>query len=570
MRFFKQIEPSAIDDHNFMKEKITNWKPLIDITGSVLESYGDESWSSELSKITGFISKHRNFSDKPEKGYEIGCYSITIGKTPANDIAKICQNFLGGIKVKDYPYDYPPIVFCTEGINATDPRYHEHTSFPTKIHMGNSFSSYLEINLPLVYDGNTVRILKESVLPTEILAFFDNFDPEKGGKLVFLTHHSEASVAMTQNVFQSMQGGENFRFPAWLDVSALWVKFGSWAHNSLDPRLMQTWITGGTVPNADCVARLELPLDNLMDWELSFMASKHRMIIMLYAAFTPINLPRLFPSRKAVANQLNQDSLIAFVRIFNSVITESSVYEEINLQQYTVEKDLKRSSTLFTEMPSTLSTKSRMAIGFNNLWPTKLSCPVKTGWECFTNPDLLEEFCLLLAKNAQFYTYPPDLMVDDEMETDVHEIVQEYQDEQELHVNTESRIDYTSKDNLMKANDLGEVLRSLASERKVAWNRLHRLLSNYPDVMVNWLDRASRKNQMPSESTFKFQRYKDFRTIQRLAKEFYPVLDFPNEHQGIQHRGGRKLKQGWTYSPIARRLVPPGHILQRLGQKTKQ
>ena len=152
---------------------------------------------------------------------------------------------------------------------------------------------------------------------------------------------------------------------------------------------MQTWITGGTIPNADQEARCELPLENLMEWELAYMVAKHRMIIMLYTAFTPINLPRFLPSKRAVANCLNLNDMNEFARIFNSVITESAVYEEIDLSLYTAEKDLKRCGAIIVEATcdpreyreikewreDSLRSKSKLSLCFANLWPTKLSCP---------------------------------------------------------------------------------------------------------------------------------------------------------------------------------------------------
>ena len=303
-----------VTEHETLPEGL----PMIDIMSEKFDKLKNDSWGSCFEKMIRFLKEHRSPSVTTLSNIETDkkVFSITFGLTSEVRIkylVKIFKYYLAR-STKEL-LDLPFIVCCfdVEGQKKID---NSDVPLPLKIHFGDGWSTFLEINIEIQKDGS-VRGQNNGV-SKHLLEFFE--DPE----IVFVGNDCALDLLQWELVL-SIMNGLPMKFQChWVDTCTLWTALGGWAKDSFGLQTLLYHCLGGYLPKhfkLSCAPDWSKPWKDL-EWQFNlYNLGDQYTIWASFYTFLIMIMPTAFPDIDAAL----KDSLLskeALLKYFTTFLTE--------------------------------------------------------------------------------------------------------------------------------------------------------------------------------------------------------------------------------------------------------
>ena len=220
---------------NSVEETLVNGVPFLDKLEEKFSSLEpSKSWGEVFWSHINFWKRNRSPSYRLYREMEKdgNLYSITVGETSEKEAAVKVKSFKTSIFKGAEKFKPIPRVFIA--LDVEGKRTVEGSDVPmlAKIHLGDGFSSFLEINFPA----------NKNEIPRAVVELFETDD------FVFVGNDCTEDLVMVEYAVSTLTSAD-WEFKAkWIDTAALWVGLGKWAKNSFGLSTLLYQCLGGFLP----------------------------------------------------------------------------------------------------------------------------------------------------------------------------------------------------------------------------------------------------------------------------------------------------------------------------------
>lgn len=534
--FYLKHKEEDIPDIGFMQDHVPGWFPLLDAGDKKLKD-ANSGWHLELASLTSFIKDNRTatfqtFNRLKEDGK---LRTIVIGQDTDYEIHQILQHFKADlIKTRTTIEFYMAgVAFDVEGQNRADQEHHHGIKqLPSKLHMGDGYNAFLEIQFPLRKTAGGWRIASDTEFPEPLREFFKLFGP--GADNFLLGHDLKDDVLSIQNAIRALTNGEDWDFPVWLDTAVLWTRLGGYAKKSYGIQPMLLELSGGSMLKKFKLSTQDWkqPWFKLPPCATTYNLGDLKAVFNIYLCFFPINIPRVFPSHQALQDAIGKGNVKPFLETLVDTVNRSCFMMEFDGESYRRAGDFNRTACVVQDFSGEdkldewrswcIALRNPLTSSLYQIWPKDAPCVTSEGWSP-GDPGTLRVYLRDLgymeeSKPAE----PPDCR-----QEEVCILVEE-----------------TCPLELREVSNLPELLKNIHNNKEEAWKILESELKKEPDVSLGWIKRANPKGHKSlQEGAFMFGTRKNYLRVKKIAEGVNQRLQIGDLHKGIAHRGGRKLRE---------------------------
>ena len=405
-----KVIPVKVDG---VEETLVNGVPFIDKLESKFSSLEpSKSWGEVFGNHISFWKDNRSPSyrlyQEMEKNGNL--YSITVGETSEKEAAAKVESFKtsifeGAEKFKPFPRVF--IALDVEGKRAV-----EGSDIPmlAKIHLGDGFSCFLEINFPM----------KKNQIPRAVVELFETDD------FVFVGNDCTEDLVMVEYAVSTLTSvGWEFK-AKWIDTAALWVGLGKWAKNSFGLSTLMYQCLGGFLPKSfklSCAPDWTQSMYKL-PWQYTvYNIGDQFAIIAALHLFFMTAIQTIVPDKERFVQKLGLDeseSANLFVSIvtetFTGVCLDGAYYQGAPAylrDQAVIQVPIGRHISFRHRMKENESPRLNKLI---NIWGKPVSF-IRSSWMCKEESKFVEGF-LGICRELKFCEYADAVMSPEDVSED--------------------------------------------------------------------------------------------------------------------------------------------------------
>ena len=217
------------------QDTLSYGKPLVDHIAPKLTDWS-RSAGQALESTVKFLQSHRSpstdFLDNIEASNSF--FSINLGKTSDVRMEAMLKEFKVRLSRDASKLVFLPLTVCAFDVEGKVKHPDGDYDLPSKLHFGNGYSVFLEINIP---SPDKIKELKE--IPVPLLEFFED------STFLFIGNDCCSDLVQIESLF-SLIKGSYWQIPfRWLDTIVLWTTLGGWAKDSYGLSTMLNTCVGG-------------------------------------------------------------------------------------------------------------------------------------------------------------------------------------------------------------------------------------------------------------------------------------------------------------------------------------
>ena len=594
-----KVIPVPVDG---VEETLVNGVPFLDKLEEKFSSLEpSKSWGEVFRNHINFWKGNRSpsyrlYREMEEDG---NIYSITVGETSEKEAAVKVESFKtaifkGAEKFKPFPRVF--IALDVEGKRTV-----EGSDVPmlAKIHLGDGFSSFLEINFPVNKNG----------IPRAVVELFETDD------FVFVGNDCTEDLVMVEYAVSTLTSAD-WEFKAkWIDTAALWVGLGKWAKNSFGLSTLLYQCLGGFLPKnfkLSCAPDWTQSLYRL-PWQYTvYNVGDQFAIIAALHLFFMTAIQTIIPDKEKFVQRLRlseSDSANLFISIitetFTGVCFDGAYYQGAPAylrEQAVIQVPSGRYSAFRHRMKEDESPRLNRLL---KMWGKPVWF-LRSSWECTEEVKFTEGFLGIL-KELKFCEYA-DIVISPEDESEDEVMILNASADSEMVV-LESCVDHVgyqtdhakdSLENLVKDDMECEPMRGTRVSRflrpRPTWNpsgydpkraqlkslldkgiphvavdrhgveytrraknwteylsiremlkdvrpeEILKFVNDNPVVGLKWIDSATEWGKFPTPTNFRFRGGKWYRDVVQIVERKLKIR-VTNKHPYNKIRGGRKTRK---------------------------